>query len=63
MAKEIGYALSTVDRIWRAFGRQPHRVENFKLSSDPLFVEKVRFEDPAPGARMRWTSESAHSSK
>ena len=29
-------------RIWRAFGLQPHRVETFKLSSDPLFVEKVR---------------------
>ena len=42
MAKEIGHAPSTVHRIWRAFGLQPHRVESFKLSSDPLFVEKVR---------------------
>ena len=42
MAKEIGHAPSTVQRIWRAFGLQPHRVETFKLSSDPLFVEKVR---------------------
>jgi len=42
MAKEIGHALSTVHRIWRAFGLQPHRVETFKLSTDPLFVEKVR---------------------
>lgn len=42
MAKEIGHAPSTVHRIWRAFGLQPHRVETFKLSSDPLFVEKVR---------------------
>ena len=42
MAKEIGNAPSTVHRIWRAFGLQPHRVESFKLSSDPLFVEKVR---------------------
>ncbi len=41
MAKEIGHAPSTVHRIWRAFGLQPHRVETFKLSSDPLFVEKV----------------------
>ena len=40
MAKEIGHAPSTVHRIWRAFGLQPHRVETFKLSSDPLFVEK-----------------------
>jgi transposase len=31
-----------VTRIWRAFGLQPHRQETFKLSSDPLFVEKVR---------------------
>src|SRR6201993_793637 len=42
MAKEICHAPSTVHRIWRAFGLQPHRVETFKLSSDPLFVEKVR---------------------
>jgi Homeodomain-like domain len=42
MAKEIGHAPSTVHRIWQAFGLQPHRVETFKLSSDPLFVEKVR---------------------
>jgi transposase len=42
MAKEAGHAPSTVRRIWRAFGLQPHRSETFKLSSDPLFVEKVR---------------------
>jgi transposase len=42
MAREIHHAPSTVHRIWRAFGLQPHRVETFKLSSDPLFVEKVR---------------------
>src|SRR6476660_8247706 len=42
MAKEIGHAPSTVHRIWSAFGLQPHRVGTFKLSSDPLFVEKVR---------------------
>ncbi len=42
MGREIGHAPSTVHRIWRAFGLQPHRVETFKLSSDPLFVEKVR---------------------
>src|ERR1700744_487306 len=41
MAKEIGHAPSTVHRIWQAFGLQPHRVEPFKLSGDPLFVEKV----------------------
>jgi transposase len=31
-----------VSRIWRALALQPHRVETFKLSNDPLFVEKVR---------------------
>jgi transposase len=42
MAKAVGHSPSTVHRIWRAFGLQPHRSETFKLSSDPLFVEKVR---------------------
>jgi len=34
--------VSTVQRIWRAFGLQPHRMETFKLSTDPNFVAKVR---------------------
>ncbi len=42
MSRAVGYAPSTIHRIWRAFGLQPHRSETFKLSSDPLFVEKVR---------------------
>src|SRR3546814_7928109 len=42
MARACGLSVSTVQRIWRAFGLQPHRSETFKLSSDPLFVEKVR---------------------
>lgn len=42
MAKASGLSVSTVQRIWRAFGLQPHRLETFKLSTDPLFVEKVR---------------------
>ena len=42
MAKASGLAPSTVHRIWRAFSLQPHRSETFKLSTDPLFVEKVR---------------------
>ena len=33
---------STVSRIWRAFSLQPHRSETFKLSPDPLFIDKVR---------------------
>lgn len=42
MARASGYAPSTIHRIWKAFGLQPHRSETFKLSTDPLFVEKVR---------------------
>ena len=42
MAKAVGHAPSTIHRIWQAFGLQPHRSETFKLSSDPLFVDKVR---------------------
>ena len=42
MAKASGLSQSTVSRIWRAFGLQPHRTESFKLSTDPLFIEKVR---------------------
>ena len=42
MAKRVGLSHMTVSRIWRAFGLQPHRAETFKLSPDPLFVEKVR---------------------
>jgi transposase len=42
MARATGYAPSTIHRIWQAFGLQPHRQETFKLSSDPMFVEKVR---------------------
>lgn len=42
MAHAMGLSQSTVSRIWRAFGLQPHRQETFKLSTDPLFVEKTR---------------------
>src|SRR5512144_74067 len=42
MAKVAGVSQSTVSRVWRAFGLAPHRVEHWKLSKDPLFVEKVR---------------------
>jgi transposase len=42
LAKKTGLSQTAVARIWRAFGLQPHRVENFKLSKDPQFVEKVR---------------------
>ena len=42
MAAETGFSHTTIRRIWAAFGLQPHRSETFKLSSDPLFVDKVR---------------------
>jgi transposase len=42
MAKASGLSQSAVMRIWHAFGLQPHRAETFKLSTDPLFIEKVR---------------------
>lgn len=42
MAAEMGVHQTTVSRIWRAHGLQPHRVEYFKLSKDPRFVEKLR---------------------
>src|SRR3546814_3621075 len=42
MARALGLSHATVARIWQAFGLQPHRQQTFKLSSDPLFVQKVR---------------------
>src|SRR6266545_3642925 len=42
MARSSGVSVTSVHRIWGAFGLQPHRVETFKLSTDPMFVEKVR---------------------
>src|SRR5215204_5583543 len=41
MAREVGLTQTAVSRIWRAFGLQPHRQDTFKLSKDPLFVEKI----------------------
>ena len=42
MAKACGLNQTAVSRIWRAFALQPHRSESFKLSKDPLFIDKVR---------------------
>lgn len=42
MAARTGLSNERVSRIWRTFGLQPHRTESFQLSTDPLFVEKVR---------------------
>ncbi|MGH3097187.1 MAG: IS630 family transposase [Streptosporangiales bacterium] len=41
MAERTGLSKSTIGRIWKAFGLKPHRAEGFKLSTDPLFVDKV----------------------
>jgi len=42
LARELGLSQTAVSRIWRAFGLQPHRSETWKLSRDPLFIDKVR---------------------
>ncbi len=42
MARRCGLSQTAVSRIWRAFSLRPHRVKTFKLSQDPLFIEKVR---------------------
>jgi transposase len=41
MAERSGLSKSTIGRIWNAFELKPHRSDGFKLSNDPLFVEKV----------------------
>jgi transposase len=42
MAREVGLTQSAVLRIWKAFGLQPHRQDSWKLSKDPLFIDKVK---------------------
>jgi transposase len=42
MAAATGMSQSAISRIWRAFGLKPHQTESFKLSPDPLFIDKVR---------------------
>src|ERR1700735_2704795 len=42
MAAEVGLTQTAVSRIWRAFGLKPHQQDTWKLSKDPLFVDKVR---------------------
>ncbi len=42
LAAATGMSQSAVSRIWRAFGLKPHLADNFRLSPDPLFIEKVR---------------------
>lgn len=42
MARAMGMSQTAIARIWRTFGLHPHRQETFKLSTDPMFVDKVR---------------------
>ena len=41
MAQTVGLSQTTIGRIWRAFGLKPHRVDSFKISTDPNFIDKV----------------------
>ena len=41
MADRSGLSKSTIGRIWWTFGLKPHLTDSFKLSTDPLFVDKV----------------------
>src|SRR6266566_1550713 len=42
LARQVGISPTSVHRIWRAFGLQPWRVEDFKISPDPLLIDKIR---------------------
>ena len=61
MAAETGFSHTTIRRMWVAFGLQPHRNQTFKLSNDPLFVDKtissaftfLRRTEPLSSASMR----------
>lgn len=64
MARRVGMSQSAISRIWRAFALQPHRTETFKLSADPLFIEKVRdivglYLDPPDGALVLCVDEKS----
>src|SRR5205807_4223792 len=42
LATHCDMSQTAIARIWKAFALQPHRVDTFKLSKDPLFIDKVR---------------------
>ena len=42
MARAVGIGLSSVQRVWKAYGLQPHRIRTFKRSRDPAFADKLR---------------------
>jgi transposase len=64
MAKRSGLSKSTIGRIWRKFELKPHRADTFKLSTDPLFVEKLfdvvgLYLNPPDGAVVLCTDEKS----
>ena len=59
MAEAGGVSASSVQRIWRAHGLQPHRIRQFKLSNDPAFVDKLRdTKVDLDALNRRWRSSS-----
>ena len=65
MAQRLGLSKTTIGRIWKAIELEPHRVEGFKLSTDPLFVEKVYdvvglYLDPPESAVVLCVEEKSH---
>lgn len=65
MAQRSGLSKSTIGRIWTTFGLKPHRTVGFKLSNDPLFVEKIYdvvglYLDPPESAVMLSVDETLH---
>jgi transposase len=64
MAQATGMSQTAIVRIWRDFGLQPHRTESFKLSNDPLFIDKVKdvvglYLNPPEAAVVLCTDEKA----
>jgi transposase len=64
LAKKTGLSHSSIGRIWRAFGLQPHRSETFQLSKDPFLIEKVRdivglYMNPPDGALVLCVDEKS----
>ena len=65
IAKATRLSESPIGRIWKAHGLKPHRVETFKLSKDPKFVEKLRdivglYLSPPEHARVLCYEEKSH---
>ena len=68
MAKATGISVSSVQRIWRSYGLQPHRIRQFKLSNDPHFAAKLHdivglYVDPPAHAVTQWCSRSMKKSQ